>query len=117
MRLRVAVLAALAGAMPLRAQGVRAPAVVELRRGMVITKSTTLAKRTYRIAASPSLDSALIVVRGDDITLDLNEATIVGAAPEGDPDRAAGVAIRVEGGRNVTIQRGTIRGYRVGIMA
>lgn len=110
-------MSALVCAASLSGQGARPAAVVELRRGMVITKSTTLAKKTYRIAASPSLDSALIVVRGDDITLDLNEATIVGADPAGDPDRAAGVAIRVEGGRNVTIQRGTIRGYRVGIMA
>ena len=110
-------LAVLSCATHLHAQAARPSATVELRRGMVITQSTTLAKKTYRVAASPSLDSALIVVRGDDITLDLNEATIVGADPAGDPDRAAGVAIRVEGGRNVTIQRGTIRGYRVGILA
>ena len=115
MRLLLAIL--IAGAAVVHAQAARQDIPVELRRGMIITRSTTLARKIYRIEAAASLDSALIVIKGDDITLDLNGATIVGSDPEDDPDRAAGVAIRVEGGRNVTIQRGTIRGYRVAIMA
>ena len=34
-----------------------------------------------------------------------------------DPDLATGVAIRVDGGRNVTIRNARIRGYKVGILA
>jgi parallel beta-helix repeat protein len=117
MRLLDAALGAALGAMTLQAQPATPRAAVPLRRGMVITKSTTIAKQRYRLAAAASLDSALIVIRGDDITLDLNDATIEGTDPAADPDRAAGVAIRVDGGRNVTIQRGTIRGYRVAILA
>ena len=117
MRPHVAILVAAIVAMNLNAQVAKPPATTQLRRGMVITKSTTLAKRTYRIGAAPSLDSALIVIRGDDITLDLNEATIEGTDPAADPDVAAGIAIRVDGGRNITIRRGTIRGYRVAILA
>src|ERR1035437_9125360 len=117
MRPHVAILVAAIVAMNLNAQVAKPPATTQLRRGMVITKSTTLAKRTYRIGAAPSLDSALIVIRGDDITLDLNDATIEGTDPTADPDRASGIAIRVEGGRNITIQRGTIRGYRVAVLA
>src|ERR1019366_1480830 len=121
MRLHIAMLVAglfaVPGATNLDAQAATSPATTELRRGMVITKSTTLAKRTYRVGAAPSLDSALIVIRGDDITLDLNEATIEGTDPAADPDVAAGVAIRVDGGKNITIRRGTIRGYRVAILA
>jgi parallel beta-helix repeat protein len=117
MRFLDAALGAALGAMTLQAQTATPGTTVQLRRGMVITKSTTITKQRYRLAAAVSLDSALIVIRGNDITLDLNDATIEGADPAADPDRAAGVAVRVDGGRNVTIQRGTIRGYRVAILA
>ncbi|HEX7546292.1 MAG TPA: right-handed parallel beta-helix repeat-containing protein [Gemmatimonadaceae bacterium] len=117
MRFLDAALGAALGAMTLQAQTATPGTTVQLRRGMVITKSTTIAKRSYRLAAAASRDSALVVIRGDDITLDLNDATIEGTDPAANPDRAAGVAIRVDGGRNVTIQRGTIRGFRVAILA
>jgi len=94
-----------------------AAAQVELRRGMVITQSTRIVPKTYRLAAPASLDSAVITIRGDDVTVDFQGATLEGMAPETDPDRATGVAIRVEGGRNVRILNARIRGYRVGILA
>ncbi|HEX6053034.1 MAG TPA: right-handed parallel beta-helix repeat-containing protein [Gemmatimonadaceae bacterium] len=90
---------------------------VELRPGLVITRSVRVAPRTYRLPAPASLDSAVIVVRGDGITVDLSGATLVGAPEGADPDAGAGVAIRVEGGRNVRITNGRIRGYKVGILA
>ncbi len=117
MRSHVALLVLAIVATAADAQGSKRLATTELKRGLIITKSTTLTRKRYRIAAASSLDSALIVIKGDDITLDLNEAVIEGLDPAADPDRAAGVAIRVEGGRNITIQRGSIRGYRVGILA
>jgi parallel beta-helix repeat protein len=104
-------------AMPGSAQQGRAAAVVELQPGMVITVSTRLAARTYRLRPPASLDSALIIVRGDDITLDLGGAVIQGGDPLGDPDLAAGVAIRIEGGRNVRVRNGTIRGFRIAVLA
>jgi parallel beta-helix repeat protein len=99
--------------------GLSFPAVaqVELRPGMVITQSTRILPKTYRLAAPASLDSALITIRGDDVTVDFQGATLEGMPPETDPDRATGVAIRVEGGRNVRILNARIRGYRVGILA
>ena len=83
----------------------------------MITGSVRVAPGTYHLAADSSLDSALIVVRGDDITVDFAGAQLVGLAPEAPPDRAAGVAIRVEGGRNITIRNARIRGYRFAILA
>ncbi len=84
---------------------------------MVITRSTRIAPGTWRIAAPASLDSAAITVRGDDITVDFAGVTLEGIAPESDPDLAAGVAVRIEGGRNVRILHARIRGYRFGILA
>ena len=94
-----------------------AQGTIELRRGMVLTQSATIARRTYRLAAPASLDSAVITIRGDDITLDLNGATLLGAERGTEPDQFAGVAVRVEGGSNITIENGTIHGYRVNVLA
>ena len=90
---------------------------IELRHGLVITKSVRVAPRVYRLAAAPSLDSAVITVRGDNITVDFAGATMEGQPAETNPDEGAGVAIRVDGGRNVRIVNARVRGYRFGLIA
>ena len=93
------------------------PPTIELRSGLVITQSARIAPRVYRLTASASPDSAVITVRGDDITLDFAGATMEGLPPESNPDLATGVAVRIEGGRNVRILNARVRGYKVGILA
>ena len=83
--------------------------------GMVITKSTRFRPGTYRLPAG--VDSAVLVVRGDSITVDLTGVVLEGSSPTADPDQGAGIAIRVDGGRNVRIVGARIRGYKVGILA
>lgn len=97
------------------AQG--APPTVVLRPGLVITSSVRVAPGTYRLAAPASLDSSVIVVRGNDITVDFAGAVLVGMDPGSDPDRAQGVALRIEGGANVRVLNAKIRGYRIAILA
>ena len=94
-----------------------APKPIELKRGLVITRSATVVRRTYKLAGAATLDTAVIVIKGDHIVLDLNGATLLGADPAADPDQAAGLGIRVEGGTDITIKNGTIHGYRVNILA
>ncbi len=89
---------------------------MELRPGLVITSSARVVPRTYRLPAPASLDSAAIVIRGDDVTVDFAGARLEGMDPHADPDLAQGVAVRVEGGHNVRILNAHIRGYTVGIM-
>jgi len=91
---------------------------IELRQGLVITQSARVSPRTYRLPAADSSDSAsVITIRGDNITVDFAGATMVGTAEDALPDAAAGVAIRVDGGRNVRILNARIRGYKIGILA
>ena len=94
------------------------PAVptVRVTPGMVITRSVRIAPGTYTIPGR-SLDSAIVTVRGDGITVDFGGATLRGIGPGVDPDKARGVAIRIEGGKRVTIRNARIHGYRVAIMA
>jgi len=96
------------------------PALAQLptvtpRSGLIITRSVRIRPGTWRLPVPA--DSALITVSGDDITLDFTGATLEGLAPDADPDGAAGIAVRIEGGRNVRIVGPRIRGYRIAILA
>ncbi|PYO08963.1 MAG: hypothetical protein DMD30_06900 [Gemmatimonadetes bacterium] len=90
---------------------------IELRQGLVITQSVRVAPRIYQLPAPSSHDSAVIRIRGDSITIDFAGATMEGTAVDSNPDIAAGVAIRVEGGTNIRILNAHIRGYNFGILA
>ena len=89
---------------------------VELRAGLVITRSVRVAKKTFQLRPDVPHDSGVIVIRGSDITVDFGGATIEGMPPGDDPDLASGVGIRVDGGRNVRIVNLRVRGYKVGIL-
>src|SRR4051812_21574788 len=76
---------------------------VEPRPGLVITRSVRIKPGIWRLSATASLDSSILVIRGDDVTVDLSGVTLLGADSLADPDLSSGVAVRVEGGRNVRI--------------
>lgn len=89
------------------------PQIIELQPGMVITQSARVVKKTYALpGAGPP-----IAIRGDNITVDFNDATLEGTPSNIAPDRRTGVAILVEGGSNVRITNARVHGYRFGIIA
>jgi nitrous oxidase accessory protein NosD len=104
-------------AVPAGAQRTPSLPTIELRPGLVITESVRILARTYRIIPHPSLDSAVVTIRGDDVTVDFNGATLDGMAREDDPDLSRGVGIRIEGGERVRITNARIRGFRIGVLA
>ncbi len=87
------------------------------RAGLVITRSVKLAPGAYRLAAPASLDSAAITIQGNNLTVDLTGVTLLGSDSTADPDQGSGVAIHIEGGRNVRVIGGAIRGYKIGLLA
>lgn len=89
---------------------------VTLRPGMVIDRSVTVKPGTYRLP-SASLETPAIIVRGSNITVDLTGVTIEGGEPLADPDGYTGAGILIDGGSNITIKGGAVRGYKVGIRA
>ncbi len=91
--------------------------MVRITPGMVITRSVRIAPGTYRLPAPRAMDSALVTVRGSGVTVDLGGVTIIGASDSAPPDAAAGVAVRIEGGARVTLRGGTIRGFKVAVLA
>ncbi|MES2177657.1 MAG: NosD domain-containing protein [Gemmatimonadota bacterium] len=90
---------------------------IRLSKGLVISASGHVAPGVYRLGADTSLAAQLITISGNDIDVDFRGATLEGTAPTSEPDEAAGVAILVNGGRNVTIRNATIRGYKIAILA
>lgn len=90
---------------------------IELTPHLVITRSARVEPRVYNLRAAISLDSPVVVIRGDNITVDFAGATMQGIPSDANPDLAQGVAIRVDGGHNVSILNAHVRGYKVGILA
>lgn len=88
---------------------------VALTPGMVITRSVVIKPSVYRFAPTAA-DSVMIRIKGDGIDVDFAGAMLVGSPYEAAPDRGAGIGVLIEGGRNVTLRRATIRGYKVGIL-
>jgi parallel beta-helix repeat protein len=93
-----------------------APDTVQLRAGLVITRSTVLRPAAHPLHADAA-DSAVIRVRGSDIVLDFDGAELDGSEPGTPPDQRTGYGVLIEGGRNITIRRAGIHGYKVGILA
>ncbi len=88
-----------------------------LSAGTVIERSITVRPGTYRLDASADLTKPALIVRGSNITIDFNGATLLGSPRGADPDTMIGVGILVDGGSRVTIKNAVIRGYKVGILA
>lgn len=82
--------------------------------GMTVTRSLRVAPGRY---VAPAGDSAALIIRGDNITVDLTGVTLVGDTDHPHPDRFTGIAIRIDVGRNVTVRGARIRGYKTGILA
>lgn len=81
-----------------------------------VTASLTLAEDRY-VRPDPEGDGVL-VIETDGVTVDLGGATLVGNAdPDALPNAYTGIAIHVKNAKNVTIQNGVIRGYKIGIRA
>jgi parallel beta-helix repeat protein len=101
----------------LPAAGLAQAAAIVPARGLVVTRSVRVKPGVYRLSAPASLDSAVITIRGNHLTIDLRGVELQGLDPTADPDQAAGVALRIEGGSSVRVLGGRLRGYKVGVLA
>jgi parallel beta-helix repeat protein len=106
--LRLILLSVICVAAPLSAQS------VPYTPGMTVTHSVKIRPGHY---AAPAGDSAALTVRGSDISVDLTGVELIGNPDREHPDRFTGTAIRITGGRNITVKGVHARGYAVGIIA
>jgi hypothetical protein len=101
----------------LSGSGGSAQSTVALTPGMVITRSMTIRPGSYILPASADLKTPAITIRGENITVAFNGATLAGTREGPDPDSYAGVGILIDGGSKVTVKNAIIRRYKVGILA
>jgi nitrous oxidase accessory protein NosD len=88
-----------------------------LEPGMTIDRSVRVRPGDYVLYAPADMDLAAITIRGDSIVVDMTGAVLRGSVEGAPPDSFAGVAIRIEGGSDVTVRGATARGYKVGVLA
>ena len=88
-----------------------------LTKGLKISKSVKIKKQTYKLDAPVSMDGALIIIEGNNITVDFNNAVLKGSNLKKNPDEFFGVAILIRSGSNITIKNLKARGYKVALMA
>jgi parallel beta-helix repeat protein len=88
-----------------------------LTAGMKISKSATIKKGVYKIQATGDTSRSVILIEGNNITIDFNNAELKGSNKMKSPDEFFGIAIRVRNGTNITIKNLKAGGYRVALLA
>jgi nitrous oxidase accessory protein NosD len=81
---------------------------------MTITRSVRIRPGTY---PAPPGDSAALTIRGSDLVVDLTGVELVGNPDREHPDQFTGTALRISGGRNITVKGLHAHGYAIGIIA
>lgn len=90
---------------------------ITLRKGLRITKSSKIKKGTYKLDGFDSLNKPVILIEGNNITVDFNDVVLKGSNRRQNPDEFFGVAIQIKSGRNITIKNLTARGYKIALVA
>ena len=91
---------------------------VDLKAGMVIKTSVTVNPNTYYLNAPADPKQSLLIIDGNDITVDFNRAVIQGSNDKTRPDEFYGLAILVKrGSKNIIIKNAAIHGFKIAILA
>lgn len=92
------------------------PPVIELKRDMIITRSVTIKNAVYLFNGYDSLNRPLLQIKGNNITIDFNNAFLQGSNDKQLPNQFYGLALLIKG-NNITLKNAHIRGFKVAIMA
>jgi len=90
------------------------PAAIRLTKDLRITETTSVAPETYRIQ-DPDDDGAVVIL-GDNTTVDVRGATLIGTAEMRPADGFIGRGLVIRG-NNVTVRNLKVRGFKIGILA
>jgi len=90
---------------------------VRLQNGMTLTNSVTIAEAIYQLPAAGGLDKPVLSVKGENIILDFNGATLDSGMDPTQPDAFTGLGLLIKGGDKITIKNLNIKGYKVALLA
>ena len=88
-----------------------------LTAGMKISKTTKIRKGIYKLDAPAGMEQAVIIIEGNNITIDFNNAELKGSNKTKRPDEFTGTAILIRNCKNVTIKNLKAKGYKVALRA
>jgi parallel beta-helix repeat protein len=91
---------------------------VDLKPGMIIRVSVTINLSRYALNAPADHKNPLLVIDGNNITVDFNHAILQGSNDKTRPDEFYGLAVLVKkGSRNIIIKNALLHGYKIAILA
>lgn len=85
--------------------------------GMKISKTTKIKKGVYKIDAPGDTAKPVILIEGNNIIVDFNNAALKGSNKRKNPDEFFGVAIVIRNSKNVTIKNLKAKGYKIALLA
>jgi nitrous oxidase accessory protein NosD len=88
-----------------------------LVKGMKITQTTKIKKGIYKIDAADNIGQSVILIEGNNITVDFNNITLKGSNTKKTPDEFIGVGIVILNGKNITIKNLKVKGYKIALLA
>lgn len=92
------------------------PPLTELTNGMIITGSVKIKPGTYRLNGFDSLKRPVVLIKGNNIIVDFNNAVLQGSTNVQAPNEFYGLAVLIKG-NNITLKNARINGYKVAVMA
>ena len=88
-----------------------------LTSGQLINESVVIKRDTFKINATDSLKQPVLVIEGNNLVIDFNNAVLVGSNDKALPNDYYGLAILVRNSKNITIKNAKVHGYKVGLIA
>ena len=86
-------------------------------KGMKISKSFTVKRSIYKIDADDNFQKPVLIIEGNNITVDFSNTVLKGSNTKKNPDEFFGAAIIIQNSKNVTIKNLKVRGYKVALIA
>lgn len=88
---------------------------IEIKKDLVISTSVNVIAKDYKIAADTSLNKAVLLIEGNNITIDFKKTVLTGSTGKIAPDEFYGTAIIIKNSKNVTIRNLSVRGYKIAV--
>ena len=87
-----------------------------LKNGQLINESITVQQDTFYLNGSDSLNQPMLTIEGENITIDFNNAVLIGSNNKNKPEGFNGTGILIKG-KNITLKNANVHGYKVAVMA
>ncbi|MBL7979943.1 MAG: right-handed parallel beta-helix repeat-containing protein [Bacteroidetes Order II. Incertae sedis bacterium] len=88
-----------------------------LQQGQVISRSVSFSGGVYDFSGAKNLDSPVLTITGENLTIDFGGAILRGSPNVNRPDSFGGLGILIKNGKNIHLKNLAIRGYKVALMA